>query len=406
MVQHADPSLLSAYILAVSHPKISHRLGRTNSRQWISALELVNDQVILEKDVGPFRENAKDEIFINSFSKLVIAERSEAICLFQEPRKWELWKHSALQLAARGLDNVCSSSDFHRVLCGLIGGFQSALRGFTTLLGRLSSLEDPSPPVSKVRDGLERLNLWWQTLHDMVQSDAMSSHFTTIGGHLDDAMVREVVADEEETDEDDVGDTDGDDADLVGKRASHSCHRFLLLVVAHLTSASILKQHYVKDPKIKPTLKIITLADPGCAMSTWKQLLQRQIARESSPNAPSSGDPSADIFPTERLLESLSRLTQTPTTALLQWFPENFGEGGVLSRGDNFSGSVHCEAMLMSLVYLTAKAPAELDDDIKAEFIVESLFSLRHSFLIMITRAPQVLASACQSEVARSARSS
>jgi hypothetical protein len=356
--QCAEPSHLPnimAYFVAMCIDKIYRRMNHPiYSKPFHNALVQAKvSSFAFPQHIEKGRQSSNDRQFLDMLPKIVTTTRIAVPNLVK-----------AASLKGSNTAAVYTREtykDFHKVLRALLSRFCASLKNLAQI--QISEVDQ------KLSKFVYRVAFFGSALQSIANGSIIETHLQAIAPLLAIAdnhakIARQQVGEKEREEEEEEEDDDVDLATIQPHTTVYnkdwgpqplplwkSYRNWLRLVVSDF-DAVIHLTNYIS--RIRPTplalsIKIDAVPDQGKKMLRWTELLANHFPYSTSAGVET---PVKNIIQT---IEALQKGPDLDDTA--NYFREHFGRNANLSRG-NFSGTLHCEACIASLICISDGTPA------------------------------------------------
>jgi hypothetical protein len=414
------------YVVAKSFPKMVHRIEHERSWAFLECLTAVTFTYKPAPE-SPL-PNPLDETFFENLPKL--ASR----CKLEIPFLLALARCQAKDRPQLYSAETCE--EFHTVLIEVLKHFHLALQHLNTF----RHPEGQASLESIVNDVL----FYGLLLHTIVYGSMIESHLQGIADLLVLLYNKHIQAGPNKGSTDGGEEAEEEDTELAAVQPRtmqedgpltvwQSFRDWLRLMVSFFESARNLCDYVTHYCPSSISVKVVAIPNPGQLMVPLYELPSKFFPSMETPAVPGDteteeADIPEDSVSSEDLTSSVSSREELELTSDFQWatnlrgiinigdfikairfvsnnseyFQTKFRSTSALFKG-TFWGTLHCEACIASLIYLSEKDPdnKRINEDIRSEFSVSPiLYITRTSLIYSITCRISVICWAYRSDVA------
>lgn len=361
-----DNDPLVYYIFGTSYPKMVARLDHQFSRGALGCLFKIRGDLRLDKTFDSVPLSQSDVHF-----RAVIHDLSKYAPILRDLRSLSPLQGDS---ATPPTPVVLTRAQFHEILCDLLDAFRKTLMD----LDGAKSLR-VEKRKAKMHDLIMKAATLGRALRAMVYSNAMERHMAAIaqfltyplwditpkvarrkgGGESADAESSSSPGEQSGGRDSAPPNTEANPADNdegldeqseyegiplplpTGSLPTHFSHVYmdwLRLMVAYVEAPSVIRSYLEKhDHPIGYT--VLSLEHAGFEMTPWKDLLREHQ------------------YPVNKFEAALKTFLADEPTLLLT---KMFHDAGAVLKTNRFAGTVHCEASLATLMYLSVAEPGQL----------------------------------------------
>lgn len=415
---------LMTYIVAKSWPKMLQRIGHSvYSGPLIARLVSIKNFAFVPQVPNLARPDVGDQRrdYDNEFLTLVplIASR----CGLRVDSLRSITSTSPLIYTAE------TCHEFHDVLCGVILGFVASLKKLRGTCQKGRKLRSP-PSKSDLQDRIDEVRFYGLSLQVIAYTSIIDDHLSTIAGFLgppgtfhnpsttypigedpdslDQEAERREGAEagiqqpegqqgqkqqeeqqqEEEEEEEDMEEDmeedieDMEDEELAGVQPNSDSPRskllpgplayraWIRLMVAYFDSFRLVIKEFPSRLLPEISIKVVAVPYQGRKMACWRDVVTELSQSQSLPIPLAA----SEVFNAIDELRAGNKLDKT------DYFKTHFGEQAPLSTGQQFSGTLHCEACIASLIYVSKNSGGAIDDTLSHLFTVSCFIFTSVSF--------------------------